>query len=207
MKTLQKSLLMLGLTPLFSLATMTTVKADLPFNYGKAASANYVDNTSDAANGLTNPYYFGGTIGTSDASSYCDGETSCEDSDTAWKLFGAYKFSDNLSAEGAYTSLGDMHKNGENADISAFSVNAVGSVQLTERFDIFGKAGAMRWSSNNTTGDRDGFGVMYGLGAKMRLSESTKIRAEWEQYPGVETSSSEDTDVNMLSVGVEVSSY
>ena len=204
MKILHKSLLMLGLIPLFSLATI--VNADLPFNYGKA-SDNYVDNTSSAANGLSNPYYFGGSIGSSDGTSYCDGETSCEDSDTAWKLFGGYKFTENLSAEGTYTNLGDMHKNGENSDISALSANAVGSVQLTEKFDIFGKVGAMRWSSNNSNGDRDGFGVTYGVGAKMRMSESTKIRAEWEQFPGVETSSSQETDVNMLSIGVELSTY
>ena len=100
-----------------------------------------------------------------------------------------------------------MYKNGENSDISALSANAVGSVQLTEKFDIFGKVGAMRWSSNNSNGDRDGFGVTYGVGAKMRMSESTKIRAEWEQFPGVETSSSQETDVNMLSIGVELSTY
>jgi predicted porin len=204
MKILSKSILITGIVPLFF--SLGAAYADLPFSYGKANS-NYVDNTSAAANGVYNPYYFGGTIGTSDATTYCDGETSCVDSDTAWKLFGGYKFTNNLSAEGTYTSLGDMHKNGENADISAISVDAVGSMQLTEKFDIFGKVGAMRWSSQNTTGDRDGFGVTYGVGAKMRMSESTRIRAEWEQYPGIETSGTEDSDVNMLSIGVEISSY
>lgn len=204
MKFLNKSLLVLGVIPLFSMVSV--VNADLPFNYGKADS-NYVDNTSGGGSGESSPYYLGGTIGSSEASSYCDGETGCEDSDTAWKLFGGYKIWEKLSGEVAYTNLGDIHKNGTNSDVSAISANAVGSIQVTERFDVFGKVGGMRWSSDNTTGDRDGFGVTYGLGAKMHLSESTKLRAEWEQFPDVETSDSEETDVNMLSVGVELSTY
>jgi len=206
MKNLAKSLLVLGVIPVFSLVLASSAHADLPFNYGKA-SANYVDETSNGGDSLGNPYYFGGTIGASNGGSYCDGETSCEDQDTAWKLFGGYKFTENLSAEGAYVSLGDMHKSGDNSDVSAITANAVGSVQLTEKFDIFGKLGAMRWSSENSSGDRDGFGVTYGVGAKMRMSESTRLRAEWEQFPGVETSPTNDTDVNMLSVGVELSTY
>ncbi len=206
MKNLAKSLLVLGGAPLLSLVLVSSAQADLPFNYGKA-SANYVDETSNGRDSLGNPYYLGGTIGVSNGSSYCDGATGCEDQDTAWKLFGGYKFTENLSAEGAYVNLGDMYKSNEHSDVSAITANAVGSVQVTEKFDLFGKVGAMRWSSENSSGDRDGFGVTYGVGAKMRMSESTRLRAEWEQFPGVETSASEDTDVNMLSVGVELSTY
>lgn len=202
MKLLEGSLLTLGL-----LATFSVTNADLPqsFDYQKA-SANYVDNTS-GGNNVSNPFYFGGTIGPSDGSSYCSGASNCEDSDTAWKLFGGYRLSERLSAEGAYVSLGDLHKGGENSDISAFTANAVGTMPVTEKFDIFGKLGVMRWSSDNTDEDESGFGVTYGLGAKMRLNETTSLRAEWEKFPGIETSSSDDTDVNMLSVGVELSTY
>ncbi len=205
MKNLNKSLFTLGLLSLlFSIPSY----ADLPFNYGNA-SKNYVDNTSNSSsggNGVSNPYYLGGTIGSSDASSYCEGETGCEDSDTAWKLFGGYQYSNILSGEIGYVNLGDLHKNGENSDISAFTANAVGSIQVTERFDVFAKLGAMRWSSDNTIKDKDGFGVTYGLGVKMRLSDSTKIRVEWEKHPSIETDNDE-SDVNMLSVGFELSTY
>lgn len=204
MKNKQKILFLLGVVPLFSFITIAN--ADLPFSYGKA-SANYVDNSSDGVNAGSNPYYLGGTIGSSDASSYCEGETGCEDTDTAWKVFGGYKVLENVSAEVGYVNLGDIHKNGENSDVSAFTVNAVGSVKVTERFDIFGKIGGMRWASDNTDGDKDGFGATYGIGAKMNLSESTRIRAEWEQFPGIETNNTEDTDINMLSVGIELSTY
>ena len=202
MKFYTQSLLVLSV-----LATFTASQADLPqaFDY-KKASANYVDNTSSGI-GTSNPYYFGGTIGPSDGSSYCSGASNCEDSDTAWKLFGGYKLSERFSAEGAYVNLGDLHKNGENSDISALTVNAVGTMPVTEQFDVFGKVGLMRWSSDNTDSNESGFGATYGVGAKMHLSETTSLRAEWEKFPGIETSASEDSDVNMLSIGVELSTY
>ena len=211
MKTITKSMLALGL-----LSLSVAISADLPaneFNYQKA-STNYVDNTSsgnnDGAGGL-NQYYFGGTIGASDASNYCSGSANCEDGDTAWKIFGGYKVSENLSAEASYVNLGDLHKTTsggtENADITALTATAVGSMPITEQFDVFGKVGAMRWSSNNTVGSQDGFGLTYGIGAKMRLNETTKLRAEWEKFPSIETSNTDKSDVNMLSMGVELSTY
>ncbi len=211
MKNVKQKLLVLGIFT--ALTTLSTVQADLPkaFDYNKA-STNYVDNTSNGGSSsrfgnVANPYYFGGTIGPSDGKSYCQGSSNCEDSDTAWKLFGGYKVSERLSAEAAYVSLGDLHKDGTNSDVSAMTLNAVASMPVTDKFDIFGKVGAMRWNSDNTKGDESGFGVTYGLGAKMHLSETTKLRAEWEKFPNIETSKNDETDVNMLSVGVELSTY
>lgn len=205
MNTFQKSMVLLGLTSVFSI---TPLRADLPksFDYNKA-STNYVDNTSNSGAGVANPYYFGGTIGASEGTSYCSGATNCEDQDTAWKIFGGYKFTDKLSAEGAYVNLGDMHKTGENSDINAFTVHGVGTLPVTEQFDIFAKLGGMRWSSDNTAGSKNGFGITYGIGAKMHINETTKLRAEWEKFPDIETSSSKETDVNMLSVGIELSTF
>ena len=65
----------------------------------------------------------------------------------------------------------------------------------------------MHWNSDNTDGKEDGFGVTYGIGAKMLVNETTKLRAEWEKFPGIETSSSEENDASMLSIGFELSTY
>jgi hypothetical protein len=203
MKTSQKSLILLGL-----LSAFTLVQADLPksFDYNKA-STNYIDNTSNGVSNIANPYYFGGSIGAAQGSDYCSGEFNCEDTDTAWKVFGGYKFTDRLSAEAAYLNLGDIHKNGENSDISAFGAYGVGTLPVTEQFDIFAKVGATRWSSDNTSSDQNGFSASYGVGAKMNINETTKLRAEWEKVLDVETSNTESTDVNMLSVGIELSTF
>jgi len=215
MKQINKSMLQARFLPALFIAIapalMTSaVNADLPnpFNYNSnSANANYVDNTNNGGSGVTNPYYFGGSIGPAEGASYCSGATQCEDKDTAWKIFGGYKFTDKLSAEGSYVTLGDFHKNGENSDVSVIAAHGVASMPVTEKFEVFGKLGVMRWSSDNTDGGQDGFGVAYGVGAKMHMNETTNLRAEWEKFPGIETSSSEDTNVNMLSVGVELSTF
>lgn len=203
MKTLKKSVILLGLMSIGSVSI-----ADLPkaFDYNKA-STNYVDNTSSGFGSVANPYFFGGSIGASEASSYCSGETKCEDTDTAWKVFGGYKFTDKLSVEGAYMNLGDIYKDGENSDVSAMSAYGVGTLPVTEQFDVFGKIGATRWTSDNTDGSTSGFGASYGVGAKMNINENTKLRAEWEKILDVETSNSDSTDINMLSVGIELTTF
>lgn len=199
----KKASILIGLASLIS-----TTHADLPttFDYNKA-STNYVDSTSNGLSSVANPIYFGGTIGSSEGSTYCDGATGCEDSDTAWKVFGGYKITEKLAVEGAYLNIGDLYKNGQNSDISAFTINGVGTLPVTEKFDVFGKLGATRWSSDNTGGSESGFGMTYGVGAKMNLNETTKLRAEWEKVTDIETSNTEKTDVNVLSLGVELSTF
>jgi len=212
MKPINKPLSVTGFLPVLFItsALMGSASADLPnpFNYSSKATntnSNYVDNNSDS--GVVNPYYFGGAIGPAEGNGYCSGAVKCEDKDSAWKIFGGYKFSDRLSAEGSYVTLGDLHKNGENSDVSVIAAHGVASMQVTEQFEVFGKLGVMRWSSDNTDGGQDGFGAAYGVGVKMHMNETTKLRAEWEKYPGIETSSSEDTDIDMLSVGMELSTF
>ncbi len=198
--------------------TSSIAQADLPkaFDYSKA-STTYVDNTSKKRStgqrgksffefgNVSNPYYFGGTIGASQGSGYCSGVSDCENEDTAWKLLTGFKVNDKLAAELAYSSLGDMHKTSPQniSDSTAFTVTAVGTLPLTEQFDIFAEGGLSRWNSDN----EKGFGVTYGLGAKMHINASTNIRAEWQQFPSIEVSTDEKTDINMLSVGVEISTY
>lgn len=216
MNFISKPTLVFGALSICTLIT-SAAQADLPkaFDYSKA-SVKYVDNTTKRSNGnggrsksffefgnVSNPYYFGGTIGPSQGSGYCSGISDCENEDTAWKLLSGFKVNDKLAAEMAYASLGDMYKPDNNSDSSAFTVTAVGTLPLTEQFDIFAEGGLTRWNTEN----EKGFGVTYGLGAKMHISETTNIRAEWQQFPNMEVSSDEKIDINMLSVGVEISTY
>lgn len=201
--TLPKSIVLLGLLTSLSFVHADTAKA---FDYTKA-STNYVDNTSSSGDLFNKGYYVGGAMGQSEASSYCSGASNCEDNDSAWKVFGGYQLMDKVSVEGAYLNLGDIRKDGQNSDVSAFAAYGIGSLPVSEKFEAFGKIGGAYWSSENTDGKENGFGLAYGLGAKMFINETTKIRAEWEKIEGIETSNSEDTDVNMLSIGVELSTF
>ncbi|MEH6455425.1 MAG: outer membrane beta-barrel protein [Cocleimonas sp.] len=201
--TFSKSLILMGLLSSFTLA-----QADLPkaFDYN-IASTNYVDNTSSGGDLFSKGYYLGGAIGQSEASTFCNGASSCEDSDSAWKIFGGYQIIDKVSVEGAYLNLGDIRRDGQSSDVSAFAAYGVGTLPVTEKFDAFAKIGGAYWRSENSDGNKNGFGLAYGIGAKMAMNETTKIRAEWEKITDVETSNNQDSDVNMLSIGVEFNTF
>ncbi len=195
--TLYKSFMVMGIISTFSFAHS--------FDYTKAA-ASFVDNTT-GGDLFSKGYYLGGTIGQSEASNFCNNASNCEDSDTAWKIFGGYKLLDKVSVEGAYLNLGDIRKNGENSDVVGFGGYGVGTLPVTEKFDAFAKLGGVYWKSDNTDGDESGFSLSYGLGAKMTLNETTKIRAEWEKIENVETSDDDKADINVLSIGVELHTF
>jgi len=203
MKTKNNLKILIALTalPLFS-----SVSADLPsstFNYAKAAAA-YV-NTPSTGMGMMDKIYFGGSFGSSEADDYCTTTKGCTDKDSSWKAFAGYKINELFSTELAYTSIGDLHKEGTASDISALSVTGVANLPINDQFGIFGKAGFSRWTSENTDSDRSGTGLTYGVGAKVNLSESMKLRAEWERLPTIETSNTEESDIDILSVGIELS--
>src|SRR3954467_10471470 len=54
--------------------------------------------------------YVGGSIGQSKFKDACSGNppgVSCDDKDTAWRIFGGYQFSPNFAAELGYHDLGE----------------------------------------------------------------------------------------------------
>jgi OOP family OmpA-OmpF porin len=189
---------------LITLPLFSNVCADLPqagFNYGKASAA-YIEQSTT---GLMDNLYFGGSFGVSEAENYCAITSGCEDKDSSWKGFVGYKINETFSAEAAYTNIGDLHKNGTISDISALSLSGVANATINDQFSLFGKAGFSQWKSKNTDSDKSGTGLSYGAGAKISLNESMKIRAEWERLPAVSTSHTEASDIDMMSIGIEIS--
>ncbi len=187
-----------------TLLLSSNVSANLPkagFNYIKASAA-YIDQSSTD---MMDRVYFGGAFGRSEAESYCTVTKGCENKDSSWKVFTGYNISETFSAEAAYTSIGDLHKKGTSSDISALSVSGVANLNVNDQLGVFAKAGFSRWESKNTDSDKSGTGLTYGLGAKVSLSESMKLRAEWERLPSINTSNTEESDMDMMSIGVELS--
>ncbi|MCK5810254.1 MAG: porin family protein [Cocleimonas sp.] len=192
-------LISLTTLPLFS-----NVCADLPsagFNYAKASAA-YIDQSTAST---LDKIYFGGSFGASEAENYCSVTSGCENKDSAWKGFVGYKINERFSAEAAYTSIGDLHKKGTTSDVSAFSVAGVANIPINDQFGVFGKAGFAHWKSANTDSEKSGSGLTYGVGAKVSLSETMKLRAEWERLPSISTSNTEESDIDMMSIGIELS--
>jgi len=201
--TFRKSFIVIGLFTAFSVSQAEETKA---FDYTKA-STNYVDNTTTGGDLFSKGYYLGGAIGQSDASSFCGGASGCENNDTAWKLFGGYKLLEKVSVEGAYLNLGDIRKDGQSSDVQGYGGYAVGALPVTEKFEALAKVGGVYWKSDNSDGNESGFSLAYGVGAKMTLNETTKLRAEWEKVTDVETSDTDKSDISMLTIGVELSTF
>ena len=138
-----------------------------------------------------------------------------DDSDTAWKFFGGYRFNENMAVELGYVDLGEASTRtvttGPNAtidadvDVSAVTLAVLGIYPINESFEVFGKVGAYRWDSDGkavtTAGggasvseSDDGVDPMLGLGVSWNATENFAIRAEYEYF-----SDAGDDDVDMWS--------
>lgn len=114
------------------------------------------------------------------AADFDDGSTSqtrIDDDDTAWKLFGGYRFNQHLAVEGGYVdlhndtdkkttfsavsdgtggnfaSLPDGPVSVDIDDVTGFVAAAVGSYPLTKRFVVSGKLGVVAWEAEQATLD------------------------------------------------------
>jgi OOP family OmpA-OmpF porin len=158
-------------------------------------------------------FYLGGSLGQSTFKEFCvDDPTvlTCDDKDSAWKIFGGYRFNRKFAVEGTYVDwgkaagtvdpVGPAGPRSVPLSQTGMGVAAVGSFEFTPQFSVFGKAGILMTeqetpasASGNT--QRDETELHYGLGARFAFTPNWGARAEWER--------TEKTKVEMLSVGVE----
>src|SRR5688572_26874648 len=94
-------------------------------------------------------FYLGGSFGQAEAEGICDDirtlvtgigtVSSCDEKDSAWKLFGGYQINRNVAIEASYFDYGSITANGQtfgvpfsvNGDATAFGVAAVGMLPLS----------------------------------------------------------------------------
>jgi len=124
---------------------------------------------------------------------------SIDDSDTAFKVFGGYGFSNNFAVEFGYADLGEFTQRNPassfNVDIesSAIFAELVGSAKIHDRVDVFAKLGVAYWDTELTvfgsgvsaSGDENSLDPVIGIGFDFRVGEQLGIRLEWEQYQNV----------------------
>lgn len=162
--------------------------------------------------------YVGGSLGQAKAKDWCDSNGTagftlgtCDDKDTAWKVFVGYRFHRNFAAEATYVQLGDFSASGTflgtpfnvTADGKAFGVAVLGIWPVSPQFDVFGKLGFLRTEAEGTVdvaGSSITFGendteAHYGLGAMYNFARNWGLRAEWERV--------DKSKIDMWSVGVQ----
>ena len=163
-------------------------------------------------------WYAGGTIGQSSMDIQgCGGAIECDDKDTAWRILGGYQINRNLAIEFGFHQLGDASASsslGHNEfESNAFELLGVGYVPLGGNFAAYGKAGFYRGetkvSGNSTViGPIDvkdtNTDLTFGLGAQYSFSPQLSIRAEWQRYAGMGGDATDESDVDVMSVGLVV---
>lgn len=159
--------------------------------------------------------YLGANVGQSKYNIDCGGGLSCDDSDTAFKLYGGYKFHPNWSAELGYADLGKAKLSGPGGtdEMGATAWDLTGVFQwpiAASGFSIFGRAGlylADMKLSGPDHGKKTSSGLTFGLGAEYDFTRSLGVRAEWQRYAKVKIRNDvngveDDGDVDALTLGL-----
>ena len=162
-------------------------------------------------------FYIGASVGQSTSDCGDVAPFSCDDSDTAYKIFGGYKFNRNFAVEGGYSPLGEVSVTGfglnATAEATAWELVGVGALPLGNNFSIYGKLGfynaEVEVSSNfpGGNGKKTTTDLTYGLGVQFDLTRNLGIRGEWQRYASAKTPSTtlsdeEKNDIDVLSIGV-----
>ena len=130
-----------------------------------------------------------------------------EASDTGWKLFGAYEFSNHLGIEAGFIDFGkpedDFLGTRGRLDASGWNLYGVGNLPLSDGVDLFAKAGIVSWNADSIidgvrVDTEDGQDLALGFGARWRIGQNFGFRAEADWFDIDEADS-----VWMASIGLE----
>lgn len=105
---------------------------------------------------------------------------------TAYRVYGGYDFSRYFGAELGYIDFGRVDNGPDNARLNGVDVSALGKLPVTNRFDVFGRAGVVRSRSKSNiagvsaTDTRNG--AVYGAGVQYNFTDNFGLRGEWDRY-------------------------
>lgn len=151
-------------------------------------------------------YYFGGALTSTQMSDFCDDSPSCSDDDMGWQLFGGYRIKEDLAAEAQYIYAGDVQNETKNSrsEVSGFGIHGVKTIQLSNELRVYGKGGMFHWMADNSDGSRSGTDLTFGVGGTYKIKENLSIRAEWQRAMDVETSLSTSSDIDLMTLGIQM---
>jgi len=158
-------------------------------------------------------FLIGIDVGQAEAHKYCHNISNCDDSDTSVRGNIGYQFNQNWSGEFGYTSFGTLFEADDNdfnasQKANAWTLSAVGTLPLSDRFGIFGRVGAARYSTDNS-GTVQGVPVdddhkikpYFGAGVKFDITDHFLIRAEYQLYTDISRVDGDKDDVQGLYAG------
>lgn len=165
--------------------------------------------------GQDSGWYVGGSIGQTSVDISCAGASSCDDSDTAFKVFGGYQINRNFAVEFGYTDLGTFKASAPglslDIDTNAWELVGVGAYPFSPQFSVYGKLGFYRGEAkaSATLGVLSGSAketntdLTYGVGLQYNLNRQLGVRGEWQRYSSMGGDSiGGEFDVDVLSLGL-----
>ena len=143
----------------------------------------------------------------------CPAASSCDDTDTAWRIYGGLEVNEYISMEVGYTDLGKAEISGATsgtAEANGMTIHVVGNLALNPSFSLIARGGMNILDLNVETtggevideGDTD-VAWSFGVGGQYNMTQSLGLRVEWERYFDVgDQHTTGQMDIDVLSAGL-----
>jgi OOP family OmpA-OmpF porin len=143
----------------------------------------------------------------------CPAASSCDDTDTAWRVFGGLEVNEYISMEVGYADLGKAEISGATsgtAEANGMTFHVIGNLALNPSFSLIGRGGMSILDLNVETtggevldeGDTD-VAWSFGVGAQYNVTQALGLRVEWERYFDVgDEHTTGQMDIDLLSAGL-----
>ena len=139
-------------------------------------------------------FFVGGSVGNANLNEDFDGLV-VDDNSTSFRVFGGWRFNDYFSLEGGYHDFGDFEQvfddvgGPSTATLSAdgFTLGATGSVPVSDRFALTGRAGMFFWNgtaeiNNVSQATPEDSNLYLGAGVAFDVSDRLQLTADWTRY-------------------------
>ena len=129
-------------------------------------------------------------VGASKFHSDCAGNFTCDNRDTAWKVFAGGRFNRYFGMEFGYNDFGKVDQNGGRTKAFAANLSLVAALPIGDRFDVFAKGGGAYGRTDVSSdaslglagGTKSNFEGTYGVGASYAITRNWMVRADWDRF-------------------------
>lgn len=146
--------------------------------------------------------YAGATVGQVRWSPAC---STCDNMDSALRVFGGYQVNRILAAEVGYANLGETRGTGVLVKGNSWDASIVAGWPVAGALSVHGRLGAYRANLKGGSAlagqQHDNYGLTYGLGAQFDATPNLGLRFDWQEYSGAGGSGIPHSDIRLLSLG------
>ncbi|GIU15774.1 outer membrane beta-barrel protein [Shewanella sp. MBTL60-007] len=166
---------------------------------------------------IDNTWYIGAGAGQSNYESVDAASHLGDDSDLAWNALVGYQLNKYLAFEAGWQDLGtndDTHMWGgldgsQSIDVDGFTLGAVGTLPLNEKWFLTGEAGAYQYhlahqmSANKYVSATD-TAAYFGAGVGYNITDSLAISAKYRRFAGIDETAWNTANMDAQTVGLQL---